>query len=65
MVGLEAMVPHLDSLGLSWSKRQDGVEVREAGAGQRLEEAERPEGGYCAARRTNKGLGQGEEATRK
>ena len=65
LVGLEAMVPHLDFLGLSWSRRQDGVEVREAGAGQRLEETERLDGGCCASRRTNKGLGQGEEATRK
>ena len=63
--GLEAMVPHLDFLGLSWCRGQDRVEVREAGAGQRLEEAERLEGGFCGSRRTNKGLGQGEEATRK
>lgn len=65
LVGLAAMVPQLDFWGLSWSRRQDGVEVREAGAEQRLEEAERPEGGCCASRQINKDLGQGEEATRK
>lgn len=59
------MVPQL-TLGTKLSRRQDGVEVREAGAGSEGWKKQRgQEGGCCASRQINKDLGQGEEATRK